>query len=51
MAWDTAELVGRIYPDYTAPSDVDEKYAGLAALGYGQVQDPDGNHVDLFPPL
>jgi uncharacterized glyoxalase superfamily protein PhnB len=44
---------------------VDEKYAELAALGHGYrepwdavwgqryavVQDPDGNHVDLFAPL
>lgn len=80
IAWDTAELIGEIYPDYTAPSgghrislaflcptpaDVDEKYAELAALGHGRkepwdafwgqryavVEDPDGNHVDLFAPL
>lgn len=50
VAWDTAELVGQIYPDYTPPSGghgislaflcpspagVDEKYAELAALGHG----------------
>ncbi len=80
VAWDTADLIQQIYPDYTAPSGghrislafscpspaaVDEKYAELAALGHGQrepwdavwgqryavVQDPDGNHVDLFAPL
>lgn len=48
-----------------SPAAVDEKYAELAALGHGQrepwdavwgqryavVQDPDGNHVDLFAPL
>ena len=80
VAWDTAELVGEIYPDYTPPSGghrmslafllpspaaVDEKYAELAALGHGHkepwdafwgqryavVEDPDGNHVDLFAPL
>ena len=51
LAWDTAELVGQIYPDYTAPSGghrislafllpnpaaVDDKYAELAALGHGR---------------
>lgn len=80
VAWDSADLIRQIYPDYTAPSGghrialaflcpspaaVDEKYAELAALGHGQrepwdafwgqryavVQDPDGNHVDLFTPL
>ena len=50
VAWDTADLIGQIYPDYTAPSGghrlslaflcpspaaVDEKYAELAALGHG----------------
>lgn len=50
VAWDTAELIGQIYPDYTPPSGghgmalafllpspagVDEKYAELAALGHG----------------
>lgn len=47
------------------PAAVDEKYAELAALGHGNkepwdapwgqryavVDDPDGNHVDLFAPL
>ena len=80
VAWDTVELVGQIHPDYTPPADghrmalafllptpaaVDEKYAELAALGYGRyepwdapwgqryavVADPDGNHVDLFASL
>jgi len=51
VAWDTAELIGQIYPDYAAPSGghgislafllpaptaVDEKYAELAALGHGR---------------
>ena len=51
VAWDTAELVGQIYPDYTAPSGghritlafllpnpaaVDRKYAELDALGHGR---------------
>jgi len=51
VTWDTAELIGQIYPDYTAPSGghrmalafllpspaaVDEKYAELAALGHGR---------------
>jgi catechol 2,3-dioxygenase-like lactoylglutathione lyase family enzyme len=50
VAWDTAELVEGIYPDYATPSGghrislafllpnpaaVDEKYAELAALGHG----------------
>ena len=80
VAWDTAELIAEIYPGHTAPSGghaislafllptpaaVDEKYAKLAALGYGRkepwdapwgqryavVADPDGNHIDLFSPL
>ena len=80
VAWDTEELIGQIYPGYTAPSGghrmslafllpnpaaVDEKYAELAARGHGReepwdapwgqryavVEDPDGNHVDLFAPL
>ncbi len=80
VAWDSAELIRQIYPDYTAPSGghrmalafllptpaaVDEKYAELSALGHGGkepwdapwgqryavVEDPDGNHVDLFAPL
>ncbi len=53
VAWDTAELIGQIYPDYTAPSGghrmalafllptpaaVDEKYAELAALGHGRYE-------------
>ena len=53
VAWDTAELIGQIYPDYTAPSGghrmalafllptsaaVDEKYAELAALGHGHYE-------------
>src|SRR4028119_66478 len=51
VAWDTAELIGQIYPDYTAPSGghrmalafllpspaaVDEKYAELPAPGHGR---------------
>lgn len=51
VAWDTAELIGQIYPGYTAPAGghgislafllptppaVDEKYAELAALGHGR---------------
>lgn len=80
VAWDTAELVAQIYPNYSAPSGghrvslaflchsptaVDEKYEELSALGHGRrepwdafwgqryavLEDPDGNHVDLFAPL
>lgn len=51
VAWDTADLIRQIYPDYTTPSGghrialaflcpspaaVDEKYAELADLGHGQ---------------
>ena len=51
VAWDTEELIGQIYPGYTAPAGghgiflafllpdpdgVEEKYAELAALGHGR---------------
>jgi catechol 2,3-dioxygenase-like lactoylglutathione lyase family enzyme len=77
VAWDTAELIRRIDPEWTAtsgghrvalaflcpdPAGVDAKYEELAALGFGHkdpwdafwgqryatVEDPDGNHLDLF---
>jgi catechol 2,3-dioxygenase-like lactoylglutathione lyase family enzyme len=53
VAWDTAELVEGIYPDYATPSGshrislafllptpaaVDEKYAELATLGHGHYE-------------
>ena len=57
----------RITPAFlpATPAAVVERYAELAALGYGRyepwdapwgqryavVADPDGNHVDLFAPL
>ena len=80
VAWDTAELIGQIDPSWSeptgghrialaflcpSPSEVDAKYAELAALGHGHkepwdafwgkryavVNDPDGNPIDLFAPL
>jgi uncharacterized glyoxalase superfamily protein PhnB len=63
----TADGIGRISlaAQCAGPAEVDRLYAELAALGYGirepwdafwrqryaQVQDPDGNHVDLYAAL